>query len=184
MDDKNIEEKKIELDQSNVNINELPVDDQNVGQEPVNSDGDMPSTGEGQPAPVVDDQENNNAPANDEKKEEKEEVKPLSYKELKAEAKAMGLKFANNIGTENLLKLIEEAKKVNANVISLDNKPVSPIVLTNDKEEIPAGFVATRPNREKKNVRGSYNGRVYKEIGNGSAIWCDNGQVFNLSSIK
>lgn len=132
-------EEKIELEQSTVNINELPV----------------------------------------------VEVKEPTYNELRKMAKDKGLKFAKNASKEDLIKILDTAESVNVNVISLDNKPISPVVISNEQEEINAGFVATRPNRtEKKNVRGAYNGRVYKTIGNGYAIWCDNGQSFELSMLK
>lgn len=113
------------------------------------------------------------------------EVKSLSFNELKAEAKSLGLSYAKNVSKVDLADLIAKAKEAPVGVMSLDNMPVSPIVLTNDKEEIPAGFIATRPTKtDRKNVRGSYNGRVYKETGNGYAIWCDNGQMVELSTLK
>lgn len=114
-----------------------------------------------------------------EKKEN--ELESKSYNELKEIAKEKGLVFAKNITKKELIKLINDEKKVNA--ISLDNKPVSPIVLTNDKEEIPAGFIFTH-NKSKRDEINFYNGRAYKVIGNGYAIWCDNGQSFLINSLK
>ena len=69
------------------------------------------------------------------------EIKSMSYNKLRKLAKEKGLTFAKNVGKDELINIIENAEKVNANVVTLDNKPVSPIVLTNDKEEIPKGFV-------------------------------------------
>lgn len=153
-------EEKIELEQSTVNINELPVEEE-VKEEVSNEE-----------APIVEE-------------EKQEEVKEPTYNELRKMAKDKGLKFAKNASKEELIKLLETADSINANVISLDNKPVSPIVISNDQEEIHAGFIATAPLRKKNvNVRGVYNGRVYKVINNGYGIWCDNGQSFDLSTLK
>jgi hypothetical protein len=134
-------EEKIELEQSNININELPV--------------------------------------------EEEAVKEPTYNELRKIAKNKGLTFAKNASKEDLIKLLEANQGINANVISLDNKPVSPIVISNDEEIIHEAFIATAPKRNlKANVRGTHNGRVYKVINNGYGIWCDNGQSFDLATIK
>ena len=67
--------------------------------------------------------------------------------------------------------------------MSLDNKPISPIVLTNEKEEIPAGFIAVKTKPIMNEIK-FYNGRGYKVIGNGRGIWCDNGQCFELNSLN
>lgn len=111
------------------------------------------------------------------------EIKSMSYNNLRKLANEKGLTFAKNVGKDELINIIENAEKVNANVVTLDNKPVSPIVLTNDKEEIPKGFVAIKT-IPKNNGMKFHNGRAYKPTSNGYAIWCDNGQSFNMNDIK
>ena len=111
------------------------------------------------------------------------EINSMSYNKLRKWAKEKGLTFAKNVGKDELINIIENAEKVNANVVTLDNKPVSPIVLTNDKEEIPKGFVAIKT-IPKNNGMKFHNGRAYKPTSNGYAIWCENGQSFNMNDIK
>lgn len=113
----------------------------------------------------------------------KNELDGKTYNELRKIAKSKGLTFAKNVNKDELIKLIDSAEQVNANAMSLDNKPISPIVLTNEKEEIPAGFIAVKTKPIKNEIR-FHNGRGYKVIGNGYAIWCDNGQSFDVNSIK
>lgn len=153
-----MKEEEIKLDQSTVNLNETPVEE---AKEEI-------STKE---TPIVEETK-------------QEEAKEPTYNELRKMAKEKGLKFAKNASKEDLIKLLETADSINAGVISLDNKPVSPIVISNDKEEINAGFVASAPKHKAADVRGTYNGRIYKVIGNGYGIWCDNGQSFDLATLN
>lgn len=126
--------------------------------------------------------EENSANDNENEKENAEEEKEeLSYNELRKIAKEKGIEVPKNVKKEELVKLIEESEK--PEVLSLDNQPLSPIVLSNDKEEIPRGFVSLKT-KPKKNSMGVFKGRMYKVIGNGYAIWCDNGQSFELKNLR
>ena len=69
-------------------------------------------------------------------------------------------------------------------VITLDNQPVSPIVVENDEEEIPNNFVDVKPVINTKAKHNIYNGRVYKVLNNGRGMFADNGETFDLSIIK
>lgn len=124
---------------------------------------------------------------NDDKKDNvegnKNELDGKTYNELRKIAKEKGLTFAKNVNKDELIKLINNAEQVNANAMSLDNKPISPIVLTNEKEEIPAGFIAVKTKPIMNEIK-FYNGRGYKVIGNGRAIWSDNGQCFDVNSLN
>lgn len=113
----------------------------------------------------------------------KNELDGKTYNELRKIAKEKGLTFARNVNKDELINLINNAEQVNANAMSLDNKPISPIVLTNEKEEIPAGFIAVKTKPIMNEIQ-FYNGRGYKVIGNGRAIWCDNGQCFDVNSLN
>ena len=126
--------------------------------------------------------EENSANDNENEKENAEEAQEeLSYNELRKIAKEKGIDVPKNVKKEELIKLIEESEK--PEVLSLDNQPLSPLVLTNDKEEIPRGFISLKT-KPKKNSMGVFNGRMYKVIGNGYAIWCDNGQSFELKNLR
>lgn len=124
---------------------------------------------------------------NDDKKDNvegnKNELDGKTYNELRKIAKEKGLTFAKNVNKDELIKLINNAEQVNANAMSLDNKPISPIVLTNEKEEIPAGFIAVKTKPIMNEIK-FYNGSGYKVIGNGRAIWSDNGQCFDVNSLN
>ena len=80
-------------------------------------------------------------------------------------------------------KIVEEEKEV-LRVITLDNQPVSPIVVENDEEEIPNNFVDVKPVINTKAKHNIYNGRVYKVLNNGRGMFADNGETFDLSIIK
>lgn len=138
---------------------------------------------------VVNDDENkevDNLDVDDKKDDvegNKNELDGKTYNELRKIAKEKGLTFAKNVNKDELINLINNAEQVNANAMSLDNKPISPIVLTNEKEEIPAGFIAVKTKPIMNEIK-FYNGRGYKVIGNGRGIWCDNGQCFELNSLN
>lgn len=126
--------------------------------------------------------EENSANDNENKKENaEEEQEELSYNELRKIAKEKGIEVPKNVKKEELVELIKKSEK--PEVLSLDNQPLSPLVLTNDKEEIPRGFISLKT-KPKKNSMGVFKGRMYKVIGNGYAIWCDNGQSFELKNLR
>lgn len=126
--------------------------------------------------------EENSANDNENKEENAEEEKEeLSYNELRKIAKEKGIEVPKNVKKEELVELIKKSEK--PEVLSLDNQPLSPLVLTNDKEEIPRGFISLKT-KPKKNSMGVFKGRMYKVIGNGYAIWCDNGQSFELKNLR
>lgn len=81
-------------------------------------------------------------------------------------------------------KIVEEEKEEVLPVITLDNQPVSPIVVENDEEEIPNNFVDVKPVINTKAKHNIYNGRVYKVLNNGRGMFADNGETFDLSIIK
>ena len=82
-------------------------------------------------------------------------------------------------------KIVEEEKEKEVlPVITLDNQPVSPIVVENDEEEIPNNFVDVKPVINTKAKHNIYNGRVYKVLNNGRGMFADNGETFDLSIIK
>lgn len=126
--------------------------------------------------------EENSANDNENKEENaEEEQEELSYNELRKIAKEKGIDVPKNVKKEELVELIKKSEK--PEVLSLDNQPLSPLVLTNDKEEIPRGFISLKT-KPKKNSMGVFKGRMYKVIGNGFAVWCDNGQSFELKNLR
>jgi len=175
-----MENEKITLDASqNINLDQIP--DDNKETDIVNDEVDNKD--------VVNNDENkevDNLDVDDKKDDvegSKNELDGKTYNELRKIAKEKGLTFAKNVNKDELIKLINNAEQVNANAMSLDNKPISPIVLTNEKEEIPAGFIAIKTKPIMNEIK-FYNGRGYKVIGNGRGIWCDNGQSFELNSLN
>lgn len=163
---------KITLDASqNINLDQIPdvVNDDNKETDIVNNE--------------VDNKDVVNNDKKDDVEGNKNELDGKTYNELRKIAKEKGLTFARNVKKGELIKLINNAEQVNANAMSLDNKPISPIVLTNEKEEIPAGFIAVKTKPIMNEIK-FYNGRGYKVIGNGRAIWCDNGQCFDVNSLN
>lgn len=131
--------------------------------------------------------------------ESDEEIEPINYdtmpyNDLKSLATEKGLQFINNIKKVDLIEMLKasdtELPPVNNNedntsipVVTLDNKPVSPIVVEKDDEVVPQGFVQLPPKKE-VNKHGIYNGRVYKTLTNGRGMYADNGETFDLSTIK
>ena len=164
-----MENEKITLDASqNINLDQIP--------DVVNNDENV--------ANDDDNKKVDNLDADDKKDDvegNKNELDGKTYNELRKIAKEKGLTFARNVNKDELINLINNAEQVNANAMSLDNKPISPIVLTNE-EEIP-GFIAVKTKPIMNEIK-FYNGRGYKVIGNGRGIWCDNGQCFELNSLN
>lgn len=74
-------------------------------------------------------------------------------------------------------------EEINLEKAPEEEKPESPVVLTNKKEEIPEAFISLKTAPKKKQM-GFYKGRAYMPTTNGQAIWCDNGQSFEISSLR
>lgn len=81
---------------------------------------------------------------------------------------------------------IEEESEEIIEVVTLDNSPVSPIILEEETEVVPKDFAPAIPKKVSNNKSGLsvFKGRVYKELNNGHGIFADNGETFNLSDIK
>lgn len=81
---------------------------------------------------------------------------------------------------------IEEESEEKIEVVTLDNSPVSPIILEEETEVVPKDFAPAIPKKVSNNKSGLsvFKGRVYKELNNGRGIFADNGETFNLSDIK
>lgn len=78
----------------------------------------------------------------------------------------------------------EEEKKEDLPSVSLDNKPMSPLI-KEEEEVIPPKFVPNhRAKKENKRELLVHNGRVYKKISATHGIWADNGQAFSLSTLN
>ena len=81
----------------------------------------------------------------------------------------------------------EEKDNENIDIISLDNRPISPIIAEEESEEVPRNFVPAKPN--KKNSKKTpkhliHNGRVYKPLNNGRGMYADTGETFDLREVK
>ncbi len=114
-----------------------------------------------------------------EKVEEKEvltEVEEIKEEEITAEESE----------EEKTTTPIEEESEEIIEVVTLDNSPVSPIILEEETEVVPKDFAPAIPKKVSNNKSGLsvFKGRVYKELNNGRGIFADNGETFNLSDIK
>ena len=81
----------------------------------------------------------------------------------------------------------EEKDNENIDIISLDNRPISPIIAEEESEEVPRNFVPVKPNKKnsKKTPKHSiHNGRVYKVLNNGRGMYADTGETFDLREVK
>ena len=81
----------------------------------------------------------------------------------------------------------EEKDNENIDIISLDNRPISPIIAEEESEEVPRNFVPAKPN--KKNSKKTpkhliHNARVYKVLNNGRGMYADTGETFDLREVK
>lgn len=81
--------------------------------------------------------------------------------------------------------VVEEEKDID--IISLDNQPISPIIVKEESEEVPRNFVPAKPN--KRNGKRTpkhliHNGRVYKPLNNGRGMYADTGETFDLREVK
>lgn len=79
----------------------------------------------------------------------------------------------------------EESEEI-IETVTLDNSPISPIILEEETEVVPKDFTPAIPKKVSNNKSGLsvFKGRVYKELNNGRGIFADNGETFNLSDIK
>lgn len=140
---------------------------------------------------------------------ENKELETLKYEELKEIATEKGIEFAGNIKKSDLIDLIngeieqeeeneeetpeqeEENEEENneeqeIDIITLDNKPVSPII-KEEQEEVPTNFVpARKPAKNSKKVAKHliHNGRVYKVLNNGRGMYADTGETFSLTELR
>ncbi len=78
------------------------------------------------------------------------------------------------------IKTETSIKKEDIEIMSLDNKPVNKEV-TKESINIPNKFVkiTSKPIISDSRIK-MRNGRVYKELGNGMAMWSDTGEVFRI----
>ena len=113
-------------------------------------------------------------------------IVPIGTKKKKG-----GYNMAKKKKVDEVLKeeVINEEEKDNENIeiISLDNQPVSPIIVEEENEEVPRNFVPAKPN--KKNGKKTpkhliHNGRVYKPLNNGRGMYADTGETFDLREVK
>lgn len=144
---------------------------------------------------------------------ENKELETLKYEELKEIATEKGIEFAGNIKKSDLIDLInsgieqENEEKENEeeetpeqeqenqeenneeqeiDIITLDNKPVSPII-KEEQEEVPTNFVPARKTaKTSKKVAKHliHNGRVYKVLNNGRGMYADTGETFSLTELR
>lgn len=78
------------------------------------------------------------------------------------------------------------AKSNKKPTISLDNRPVSPLV-QEDPKPIPKGFVnikKTVPVKKEGKDFNVSNFRPYKKLDNYYGMWADTGEVFRLDSLR
>lgn len=68
-------------------------------------------------------------------------------------------------------------------VVTLDNKPLSPIVIEKEEEVVPQDFVQLPPKKEVKKYS-IHNGRIYKILTNKCGMYADNGEIFDLSILN
>lgn len=81
----------------------------------------------------------------------------------------------------------EEKDNENIDIISLDNRPISPIIAEEESEEVPRNFVPAKPN--KRNGKRTpkhliHNGRIYKPLNNGRGMYADTGETFDLREVE
>lgn len=81
---------------------------------------------------------------------------------------------------------MEKESEETIEAVTLDNSPISPIILEEETEVVPKDFTPAIPKKVSNNKSGLsvFKGRVYKELNNGRGIFADNGETFNLSDIK
>lgn len=131
---------------------------------------------------------------------ENKELETLKYEELKEIATEKGIEFAGNIKKSDLIDLIngeieqeeeeneeeENNEEQEIDIITLDNKPVSPII-KEEQEEVPTNFVPARKtakNSKKVAKHLIHNGRVYKVLNNGRGMYADTGETFSLTELR
>lgn len=80
----------------------------------------------------------------------------------------------------------ENNEEQEIDIITLDNKPVSPII-KEEQEEVPTNFVPARKtakNSKKVAKHLIHNGRVYKVLNNGRGMYADTGETFSLTELR
>ena len=80
----------------------------------------------------------------------------------------------------------ETKEEEEIDIITLDNKPVSPII-KEEQEEVPRNFVPARKtakNSKKVAKHLIHNGRVYKVLNNGRGMYADTGETFSLAELR
>lgn len=118
------------------------------------------------------------AKKNTTKKEMVEEKKEEEITESEVEEITNIEEAEEEVTTEESEEIIE--------AVTLDNSPISPIILEEETEVVPKDFTPAIPKKVSNNKSGLsvFKGRVYKELNNGRGIFADNGETFNLSDIK
>lgn len=109
---------------------------------------------------------------------EVEEIKEEEITESEVEEITNTEEVEEEVTTEESEEIIE--------TVTLDNSPISPIILEEETEVVPKDFAPAIPKKVSNNKSGLsvFKGRVYKELNNGRGIFADNGETFNLSDIK
>lgn len=109
---------------------------------------------------------------------EVEEIKEEEITESEVEEITNIEEVEEEVTTEESEEIIE--------AVTLDNSPISPIILEEETEVVPKDFTPAIPKKVSNNKSGLsvFKGRVYKELNNGRGIFADNGETFNLSDIK
>lgn len=183
-----------ELEESKDLVEEMEQADENVEESSdENTESDTDDSNENEESDEDDKDELEDVEESD------EEIEPINYdtmpyNDLKSLATEKGLQFTNNIKKVDLIAMLKasdtELPPVNNDedntsipVVTLDNKPVSPIVVEKDDEVIPHGFVQV-PTKKDENKHGIYNGRIFKVLTNGRGMYADSGETFDLSTIK
>ena len=124
------------------------------------------------------------AKKNTTKKEMVEEKEVLTEVEESEEVTESEVEEITNIEEEEEVTT-EESEEI-IETVTLDNSPISPIILEEETEVVPKDFTPAIPKKVSNNKSGLsvFKGRVYKELNNGRGIFADNGETFNLSDIK
>ena len=101
----------------------------------------------------------------------------MTVKELKELADSLNIEYKKSITKKDLIDLL---KNYQLETISEDIALTEKEILK-DKEPIPAPF-NTEKDFVEENIEefGVINGKVYKKLGNGKAMFTHNGHVFDL----
>lgn len=126
------------------------------------------------------------AKKNTTKKEMVEEKEVLTEVEEKKEEEITESEVEEITNIEEAEEVTTEESEEIIEAVTLDNSPISPIILEEETEVVPKDFAPAIPKKVSNNKSGLsvFKGRVYKELNNGRGIFADNGETFNLSDIK